>query len=561
VHEKSFIAHGFYELSMSTARKSFALVLVALFLTSLVVLPQTTVKAQSKTIVVPDDYPTIQAAIDNASQGDTILVKSGIYYETLVINKSLLLIGESQETTFIDANNATENIIYVNASYVSIENFTISNNKGYPYSVTEPDGIRAEYFSSHINITNNTISSIQYGNGVFLQYGSENTIVGNNITTCGGTGVFVEGGSDCSIIDNNIVNNGFGALLSDASRNNTIIGNYFGNSTYNYGLQLNNDCSNNTVVGNTFAYNQFGLAIEPPSSNTFYYNNFIKNTVQALLFGRTIDWAGLVNYWNNSKEGNYWSDYSGTEIDHTGIGNFPYPLIANWDGNTVYFDNHPLISPFNTSSPIPTPASTPTPTPTPTPSPTSTPTAIPTPSPIPSPSPSPSSSPITMPVRAITDNGSTIELTIGGNITSSQMSNVVLVLNQSESITTLSFTITGQSGTAGFSNITIPKNSVKYGAKPTIFIDGQPASNQGYTQDSSNYYVWYITHFSSHQISIIFTMSVSPSPTASNGGSQGQLSLLEVVYGLVTAVAVVTVVVIVLQVITKGRRAKARQSS
>jgi hypothetical protein len=141
------------------------------------------------------------------------------------------------------------------------------------------------------------------------------------------------------------------------------------------------------------------------------------------------------------------------------------------------------------------------------------------------------------------------------------MSNMAMATNQSESITTLSFTVTGQSGTAGFSNVTTPKNSVKYGTKPTIFIDSQPASNQGYTQDSNNYYVWYITHFSSHQISIIFTMSVSPSPTASNGGSQGQLSLLEVVYGLVAAVAVVTVVVILLQVITKGRRAKVRQSN
>jgi hypothetical protein len=121
-------------------------------------------------------------------------------------------------------------------------------------------------------------------------------------------------------------------------------------------------------------------------------------------------------------------------------------------------------------------------------------------------------------------------------------------------------TLTGQSGTTGFSNITIPKTSVTYGATSKIYIDNQLASNQGYTQDSKNYYVWYTTNFSSHQISIIFNMPVSPSPSTSNAGSQGQSSLPEVVYGLVTAVAVVIVVVIVLQVITKGRRAKALQS-
>ena len=63
---------------MGTASKSFVLFLIALFLTSLVMIQPATVKAQSKTIIVPDDYPTISsAALDNATVGDTILVKSG----------------------------------------------------------------------------------------------------------------------------------------------------------------------------------------------------------------------------------------------------------------------------------------------------------------------------------------------------------------------------------------------------------------------------------------------------------------------------------------------------
>jgi hypothetical protein len=73
----------------------------------------------------------------------------------------------------------------------------------------------------------------------------------------------------------------------------------------------------------------------------------------------------------------------------------------------------------------------------------------------------------------------------------------------------VSFTVTGQSGTTGFGNITIPKSAVPYGTTPTINIDGQPASNQGYTQDSNNYYVWYTTHFSTHEVSIVFTAKSS----------------------------------------------------
>ena len=42
-----------------------------------------TVLAEPKTIVVPDDYPTIGWAIGNASEGDTIFVKKGTYYENI----------------------------------------------------------------------------------------------------------------------------------------------------------------------------------------------------------------------------------------------------------------------------------------------------------------------------------------------------------------------------------------------------------------------------------------------------------------------------------------------
>ena len=51
---------------MASWGKTIALVLVTLFLTCLVILQPATVKAQSKTIVVPDDFPTIQDAINNA---------------------------------------------------------------------------------------------------------------------------------------------------------------------------------------------------------------------------------------------------------------------------------------------------------------------------------------------------------------------------------------------------------------------------------------------------------------------------------------------------------------
>ena len=56
--------------------------------------------------MVPDDYPTIHGAIGNASDGDTIYVRKGIYEgpinQTLVINKTISLIGENPENTIVN---------------------------------------------------------------------------------------------------------------------------------------------------------------------------------------------------------------------------------------------------------------------------------------------------------------------------------------------------------------------------------------------------------------------------------------------------------------------------
>ena len=56
-------------------------------------------KATEKTIVVPQDYSTISAAIAKASIGETILVKKGIYNENIVIAKSIILEGEDKAST------------------------------------------------------------------------------------------------------------------------------------------------------------------------------------------------------------------------------------------------------------------------------------------------------------------------------------------------------------------------------------------------------------------------------------------------------------------------------
>ncbi len=191
----------------------------------------------------------------------------------------------------------------------------------------------------------------------------------------------------------------------------------------------------------------------------------------------------------------------------------------------------PITTPTLTPTPSPTANSTSTPTPTPTPiqtptlppNPTLTPTPLPTPTPtaVPTKIPAPSPNPSLITVEGTTNNGAIVYLSITGNVTSSQISNIAITTNQSDMTITVSFIITGESGTTGFSNMTIPKSAIANKTTTTIYIDNQPAQNQGYTQDADNYYIWYTTSFSTHQVSIQFTILTIP--IASIARSSGNL--------------------------------------
>ena len=57
-------------------------------------------------IIVPDDFPMINEAIQNAIDGDTVLVRQGTYNETVVIDKAIILKGEDADKTIINGDKA-----------------------------------------------------------------------------------------------------------------------------------------------------------------------------------------------------------------------------------------------------------------------------------------------------------------------------------------------------------------------------------------------------------------------------------------------------------------------
>ena len=193
-------------------------------------------------------------------------------------------------------------------------------------------------------------------------------------------------------------------------------------------------------------------------------------------------------------------------------------------------------------TPIPTPTQTSTPKPTT--APTIAPTSAPVPTPTPTATPTPTPAPTTISAKAA--SGEVVNLPINGNITSAQISNVAIQTNQSTSI--ISFTVTGESGTQGYSNITIPKSTIPNGIAPTVYIGNQPAQNQGFTQDQNNYYVWYTTSFSTHQISIVFTTESSSTSNQSGGAP------IEIIYGVIIGVIVAAATIAALAVLIKIKK-------
>lgn len=82
--------------------KYFIAALLLIALIAPIIENDQSVNAVSKTIVVPDDYPTIADAIGNATDDDTVFVKSGTYTGTITVNKSITLAGENPKTTILE---------------------------------------------------------------------------------------------------------------------------------------------------------------------------------------------------------------------------------------------------------------------------------------------------------------------------------------------------------------------------------------------------------------------------------------------------------------------------
>lgn len=340
---------------------------------------------QSETIFVSNDgdYNSIGKAIEASTEGDTLLVSKGTYEESeMLIDKGIVIIGENYprikskdgkkiftitadsvtitkmelsdlKRSFVEDRAAIDidggdyiNIIdnKFNNTFFGIylaksKGSVINDNVLKSNAVKEMNSANAihAWYSKDMTIKNNYVSGHRDGlyfefcdNSVIennhskgnLRYGlhfmfSNFNVYKNNTFEENGAGVAVMYSDNIEMVGNKFVNNwghtSFGLLLKEIKDSKIHNNLFYGNTKAIYGesaIRIN--IHNNDFIKNGWAMQMMSSS----EQDTITYNNFIGNT-----FNISTN-QNARNY--NLYEKNYWSDYSGYDLDNDGIGDVPH---------------------------------------------------------------------------------------------------------------------------------------------------------------------------------------------------------------------------------------------
>lgn len=259
-------------------------------------------KSEPTTIIVPDDFLTIQEAINNATNGDTIFVRNDTYYEHVVVNRSVSLVGEDVGTTIIDGSN-TGHVFYIVSDDVRITDLTVKNSGNLSYPDLDAgiclDGRTGCIISGNRFINNGFC-------GVSLLHSNQNTISHNNFSSEGWGGIHLLESSR-NIVSRNMIADKYGGVNGHVSSNyNNITENAISDSTYGmfwHASNFNNFCGNNlsiiavegiwlqdqvnynVIAENSFLNNTVAIRLQGPN----YYNTLSGNIITGSEYGIKIE--------------------------------------------------------------------------------------------------------------------------------------------------------------------------------------------------------------------------------------------------------------------------------
>ena len=255
------------------------------------------VHAHSSSVIFVEPGQSIAQAVNDAQDGDRLVIKSGFFNESMIlVNKSLSIVGESSENTIVDGGRTAQVIFQVVANDVLIQNLTLQNTDLAPFILTAASAVTI-FNATGVIIRNVSIQNASVG--VVLRSSNSSQI------------------SCCSI-----------------------------SQTVSYGIYFRERSCNNVVVDSTVGNNSVGIGFADMVSqwNRLYHNNFQNNTQ----FDVTS--FGGVNYLDDGypSGGNYWDDYESVDLKN-GVNQDQNGSDGILDQG-FSSDNYPLANPLTSVS-------------------------------------------------------------------------------------------------------------------------------------------------------------------------------------------------------------------
>lgn len=212
----------------------------------------------------PGNYTTVQAAIDNASSGDTIIVYPGTYRESLRLIKSLTLRGINRPGLH-SHGNATLTIL---ADECTLQNFNL-------YGGDKQTAVQC--FSSYNTITDCAFFHTDLE--LLLKNASHNSIIDNRFFG-NGSGIRLTNASSNTLCNNSITGHYWQLRIEVSSQHNRIEQNTISDSIIYEGIIIGANCSWNQICNNTIASNNYGgILVSGGEYLTIVNNTFLENSL------------------------------------------------------------------------------------------------------------------------------------------------------------------------------------------------------------------------------------------------------------------------------------------
>ena len=291
------------------------------------------------------DYYSIQKAIGVANSGDVIFIEKGEYYEDLMIEKPITLIGDADDQPRI-VGNGSDDCISIYSDNVSIYSISVNSigsiNNGMLIENVDDVAICDCIFhvngtntikikgSKNIEIINNSLTNGYVGISVYKT--NSTYIINNTIKANEMHGIEVSYSFDNYLSSNSILNNRFSGMKFFHSNNNSIMDNLFAKNGKS-GMTMTFSDTNRILKNNISENDQDGISLLFSNGNIIVDNTFYENDYHAI----SLDSSMGCNITNNAMlrngihiSGSRLDFWTKNDIDSSNIvNNKPLCLIIN----------------------------------------------------------------------------------------------------------------------------------------------------------------------------------------------------------------------------------------